>query len=798
MRRTLIAAPLVGAILLAALTLLRAGPSPAGNATTPSPAGPNPPAAALPLSHVVLFSSGVGYFQREGEIDGTARVDLTFPATDVNDLIKSLVLQDTGGGKVATINYDSQDPIERTLKTFALDLTANPSLGQLLNQARGEKVEVTLQQSSGGQGGTLTGSILGMESQRQPQGKDQAIDVDVLNLVCAEGLRSVKLTDVLRVRFLNPTLDAELHRALEVIAGGRDHQKKSVSLSFKGEGKRPVRVGYVVESPMWKTTYRLVLGSDGKAMLQGWGLVENTTDDDWTNVRMALVSGRPISFQMDLYQPLYVPRPMVEPERFASLRPPTYGGAMTNPAQAGEQGQVPPLGAGQNPGALGFAGGNNQTNLGMQGGVIIMNGGMPFNRYQLGGQLGNPGGQWGFQAGNTGNGQFLPAGQVNDFSPRNFISGLTPNNDNFANNRLTFEQLQQRKQELRDNKEKAKKVGTALAMLDASQSVASVASAEDIGDVCHYVIDEKVTLPRQKSAMLPIVHQAVDATKVSIFNESVHAKFPLLGLRFRNTAAQPLMQGPITVYDGTAYAGDSRVQDLQPGEERLLSYALDTGTEVKVEGHDDTDRLDAVKVVKGVMHATHKLRQTRSYLIKNRSGQDRTLLVEHPVREDWRLVTPEKPAERSRDVYRFQVTVPAGQPYKLDVVEEQRRTDHIRLSGTDGTSVRVFLQSKVPSPALKAALEKLLGLKVKLADTQRELGQAQEQLKGITDDQTRIRANLEKVPPTSAAYKRYLEKFDQQETEIEKLQAVIKAKQEGVKAQTKEYEDYVMGMNVEA
>src|SRR3954453_7579824 len=218
MRRTLLAAPLLGAIGLAAFVALRGGPSPALAVGVQAPAGPKPPAALLPLSHVVLFSSGVGYFQREGEIDGAARVDLAFPATDVNDLIKSLVLQDTGGGKVATINYDSQDPIERTLKTFALDLTANPSLGQLLNQARGEKVEVTLQQTTGGQGGTLTGSILGMESQRQPHGKDQTVDVDVLNLVCAEGLRSVPLAQVLRVRFLNAALDSELHRALEVIA----------------------------------------------------------------------------------------------------------------------------------------------------------------------------------------------------------------------------------------------------------------------------------------------------------------------------------------------------------------------------------------------------------------------------------------------------------------------------------------------------------------------------------------------------------------------------------------------------
>jgi hypothetical protein len=780
MRRTLFVVPLLGAIGLAALVMLRAD-SHAGSAAPQVPNVTKPSADLLPLSHVVLFSSGVGYYQREGEIDGSARVDLTFPATDVNDLIKSMVLQDLGGGRIATINYDSQDPIERTLKTFALDLTANPSLGQLLNQARGEKVEVTLQTTAAGQPSSLIGAILGMESQRQPQGKDATIEVDILNLVCAEGLRSVKLGDVLRVRFLNPTLDAELKRALDVISGSRDHQKKMVSLSFHGDGRRNVRVGYVVESPVWKTTYRLVIDGNGKATLQGWAVVENTSDDDWNNVRMALVSGRPISYQMDLYPPLYVPRPTVEPERFASLRPPMYGGAITNP------GQAVAVGSPAQGGGLGGLPGVQQAMPVNPNAFMGNNGTLGLNRYQQGlGQFGNiAGGQFGFQGGNTIN-----------------FNGQVLNNDNnanlAANNRLNFEQFQQRQQQQQASRDQARKVGSALAMLDPSKSVASVASAEDIGDVCRYVIDERVALPRQKSAMLPIVQQAVDATKVSIFNETVHAKFPLLGLKFRNTATQPLMQGPMTVYEGAGYAGDTRCQDLQPGEERLLSYALDLGTEVKADGSSAPEQLDAVKVVKGVLYATHKLRQTRSYQIKNRSGQDRTMLVEHPYHQDWRLVAPEKPAERSRDVYRFQLAVPAGQAHKLDVVEELHRVDSVRLAGTADDTVRIFLRSRVPSPRLKEALEKIIALKGRLTDTQRELAQAQEQLKGITEDQTRLRANLEKVPPTSAAYKRYLEKFDQQETEIEKLQAEIKSKQASEKAQRKEYEDFVVGLNVDA
>src|SRR5262249_2530091 len=155
------------------------------------------------------------------------------------------------------VSYDSHDPIEKTLKSFAVDLTHNPSFGQILNQARGEKVEV-VQQQAANQAGTLTGTIVGVEKQKQPAGKEAFVETEVLNLWCAEGVRSVKLADVQRLRFLNPVMESEFRRALEVLTLSHDTQKKAVSLNFSGEGKRPVRVGYVIESPIWKTSYRLV------------------------------------------------------------------------------------------------------------------------------------------------------------------------------------------------------------------------------------------------------------------------------------------------------------------------------------------------------------------------------------------------------------------------------------------------------------------------------------------------------------------------------------------------------------
>src|SRR5687767_2349519 len=292
------------------------------------------PAVELPLTRVVLFNSGVGYFSRSGEVQGDARVDLSFREDDINDLLKSMVLEDFSGGRIAAVSYDSREPVTRTLASFAVNLNGQPTFAGILSQMRGERVEVVLTPGAANQPGKLNGVIVGVETQKVPAG-NQTIDAAFLNMWCAEGLRAVKLSDVQQLRFSNPVIESEFRRALDVLALTHDSQKKAVSLHFAGDGKRKVQVGYVVEAPIWKTSYRLVLGEKDKPYLQGWALVENPTDEDWSGVKMALISGRPISFKMDLYNPLYINRPTVEPELFASLRPVTYRGGFNGRADGG-------------------------------------------------------------------------------------------------------------------------------------------------------------------------------------------------------------------------------------------------------------------------------------------------------------------------------------------------------------------------------------------------------------------------------------------------------------------------------
>jgi hypothetical protein len=684
-------------------------------------AAPSETSVQLPIGQVVLFSSGVGYFQREGQIDGDARVDLSFPTQDINDLIKSMVLRDLDGGHISAVSYDSNAPVEKTLQSFAVNLSANPTYAQVLNQARGEKVEVVLQQSNAAQPGTMTGAIMGVENQRQAVGKE-AVEVEQLNMWCADGMRSVKLADVQRVRFLNPIMDNEVRKALETLTLSHDTQKKAVSLNFVGEGKRNVRVGYVIENPIWKTSYRLVLGKakEDKPFLQGWAVVENATDEDWKDVRMALVSGRPISFQMDLYTPLYVPRPTVVPELFASLQPVTYGGDL-----------------------------NAKRDLALKKA---------------------PQSQAGGEARRGADGREKALGEL----AADKAAASTP----FY------------RQQLRQELDGKMNLGVA--------GVSTMATATKLGDFFQYALDKPVTLPRQKSALLPIINKDVEGTRVSIYNERTQAKFPLLGLKFKNTSGMHLSQGPITVFEGSNYAGDSRILDVEPNEERLLSYAVDLGMEVNPVLASDNGRITAVKVVKGILYSTTKLRETKTYTIVNRNDAERLVLVEHPVRNEFHLTDDTtKPAETASDVYRFEVKVPAGKTATQVVTEERVIGSQVQLTNSNDDQMRIFINSTASSPKVKEGLKQGIALRWAMNKTQREIADQQLQLKTTTDDQTRLRANLKEMPPTAAAYKRYLEKFDQQETQIETYQADIKKMQETEHQQQKEFEDFLNNFSAE-
>ncbi len=672
--------------------------------------------AEIPIRRVVMFSSGVAFFEHGGEVEGNAEVELKFNVKDINDLLKSMVLQDDGGGRISTVSYGSKDPITRTLSTFTIDLTKNPALADLLSQIRGEQIEIDAPTK-------IAGTIVGVETRRVPSGKDQVVEVAHLNLLTDEGLRSVSLENVGRIKLTNAKLDAELRQALAVLASGKSQDKKAVSLSFLGEGKRPVRVGYIQEAPIWKTSYRLVLADEKPPFLQGWAIVENTTESDWENVNLTLVSGRPISFVMDLYEPLYLTRPVVQPELFASLRPRTY----------------------------------DQDLSGKEA-------------------------------------EFLASGRQLDRSPseanRRKALGAAPPAPAAAKPAtaagaapaLVFDAQS-------DEKARAE----AAWSLQGGQSVAQ---ASDVGEMFRYTIATPVKLQRSQSAMLPIVNESVQGEKVSIYNEATHAKHPLNGLRLKNTTELHLMQGPITVFDDGAYAGDAQIQDLQPGTERLISYAMDLDTEVAPAMKQDPAALVSVRISKGTLFASHKYTRAKNYVVKNSGKKAKTVLIELPIELPWSLVTPKEPSEKTRSLYRFAVAAEPGKLAALEVKEERTQSEQVAVTNLDDGRIAYFLAASQVSEEVKKSLREVVARKGAIAKVVAQRQELERQIGVIGQEQERIRGNMAQLPRDSDLFRRYVTKFTEQEDAIDGLRKQVTASVEEEQKLRKGLDEYLIGLEL--
>ena len=284
----------------------------------------------MSLKRIVLFKHGVGYFEREVDVTGRQTLDLHFKATEMNDVLKSLTVIDTGGGRIRSVSYQSTAPVDRQLEGLALRVPPDRALTGLLSQAQGARVEVTVGSQS------LAGVVAGIEERTVGDAEHRRQAYQLALLQDGGRLRRVELDDVLEIAFQDEDLQSDLRRLLDIQITAKRKEEKKLSIFCEGEGARNVVVGYVVETPVWKTSYRVLLTADDDrpALVQGWALVDNMQREDWNDVALTLVAGLPISFVHDLYSPRYQERPVVEVQTEAPYAPPELEDAMPRFAAA--------------------------------------------------------------------------------------------------------------------------------------------------------------------------------------------------------------------------------------------------------------------------------------------------------------------------------------------------------------------------------------------------------------------------------------------------------------------------------
>ncbi|HKU96668.1 MAG TPA: DUF4139 domain-containing protein [Vineibacter sp.] len=287
-------------------------------------------AQELALKRVMLSSGGVGYFEYEAAVENDATLKLTVNLDQVDDVLKSLVVYDDKGG-VGGLSLPGREPLSQVFRDLPFDQSALGSPAALLNALRGAEISV-------GGSRSATGRVVAVNAEPviSPEGRQIGVRNRVM-LMTDKGLQQFVLEEAENLQFADPAVREQVQKALAAIASNRAKDARTVELTSKGQGKRTVRVAYIVTAPVWKASYRLTVPGEGdvtKAHLQGWAVVENMSGQDWKDVDLTLMSGHPVAFRQALYQSYYVDRPYVPVEVVGRLMPRRDEGTIPMPASA--------------------------------------------------------------------------------------------------------------------------------------------------------------------------------------------------------------------------------------------------------------------------------------------------------------------------------------------------------------------------------------------------------------------------------------------------------------------------------
>ncbi len=709
------------AVLCLALAAVSSGQSSFGQfSLSPSstPASSADPAARLPVTRVILYKNGVGYFEHAGQVRGSQDVNVDFTTAQLNDVLKSLTVLDLGKGRITGVSYNSAAPLERRLGSLRLPVGENPTTAQFLDALRGARMEVRNGSES------ASGRLLSIEDREVPGKGDQKITLTQISVVSDGGeVRIFDLTPSTSVRVAEKEVNEEVGKYLGLVASTRDQDVRRMTISTAGDGERNLLVSYISEVPVWKSTYRIVIPAEGKPLLQGWAIVDNTVGEDWKDVELSLVAGAPQSFVQELSQPYYTRRPVVALPENAMLTPQTHEATMEPEVEIrnGAPAVIP---------------------RGVIGGVP---GGVPGGA--MGGVIGGPiGGIASGSGGGVGSGRgpgFGPGGGGGVGGGVFRVGGGVPRPD-------------------------------ATAIAENLEAGTTVGESRELGDLFEYKLKDRVTIRKNQSALVPILQARIDAEKVSVWNPSDRSV--LRALWVNNTSDLTLDGGSFNVLEGDAFAGEGLMDAIKPGEKRLMSYAADLGILVDAKQKADNQRVTKVIIAHGMMTQSTQEWQENTYAIRNRDSSPRALVIEHPARRGWKLTDDQKPAESSASFHRFRLTVEPKKTMTLVVKEYRPIMNSYQLTNVTDDEIKFFLEQRMINPEVEKALRRVVAQKNDIAVIDAVITGRRAQVSSISDDQQRVRENMKALKGSAeekALVERYVRELNAQEDRVQSLRHEI-------------------------
>ncbi len=595
-------------------------------------------AAELPVTEVTLYKHGVAHFERAGELKPGETIRLDFKPEEMNDVLKSLTVNDRNGGKVGGVRYDSSEPLDKRLEEFPFQVSQGSSLAAFLDQMKGARIQ--LKMVSGDVAGTIVSARVVREAD-----KDRTSEREVIVLLMDSGdIRTLDLGAASAVRLSDPKQQSQLTGYLTVLNQSHAKDRRSVYIDAMGSGTRQLTASYMTPAAVWKSSYRLMFGAAGEPVLEGWAILDNTSGEDWNNVRLAVVSGKPVSFISKLYEPRYVQRPVAELAENQAVAPVLYRGAMEADSVMNKAAAAPPMAA---------------------------------------------------QA------------------RRDFASG------------------------------KAGGFGGGAASFVDPSSIAATADGRQAGELFEYSFASPVTVKQGESAMLPFLQEKIGARKLLVYSES-YGLNPRDAAELTNNTGKTLDGGPITVYDTGNYAGEALVETLPMGDKRLISYGVDLGTRVTTAFGSSEAIVREIHFRRGVLAARSAAVETKTFTIKNVDAKAKTLVIEHAQRPGYTLLE-RKPSETTANAYRFEVKLAASETVTFPVREERVFDQSYAVTNLTPDVIASYVQNKALSEAARRQLDLLAQKKSEIAANDAAIRQAEESVTSLTQDQSRLRSNIDSL-----------------------------------------------------
>ena len=330
------------------------------------------------------------------------------------------------------------------------------------------------------------------------------------------------------------------------------------------------------------------------------------------------------------------------------------------------------------------------------------------------------------------------------------------------------------------------------------ESATTVAESREMGDLFQYKLRDHVTIRKNQSALVPILQARIEAEKVSVWNPS--DSYVLRGLWVTNTRDLTLDGGSFNVLDGDAFAGEGLMDPIKPGEKRLLSYAADLGLVVDAKEKPENLKVTRILISHGAMIQTHEDRQERTYTIHNRDISPRTLVLEHPARQGWKLADGVTPDETTASFHRFRLTVDPKKTATLTVAEVHPVSTRWELNNLSEKEIGYFVDGQMITPDVERALRRVIAQKGELLGIDSEINSRKLQIDSISEDQKRLRENLKALKGSSeekALVERYARELNEQEDRVLSLQKEMSDLRVKRDASEKTLSDMIQSLQIE-